>query len=264
VNTPEVIYGLQPVLEALRADNVALVRVCLGRGDAEATTISALARARNVPVVRLSPQALTRMTGTSKHQGVAAMQSARTPYDLETLLAQYPSRNGGSQADSEHASAPFLFVLDGVEDPRNLGAIIRTADAAGADGVVIPNRRAAGMTGVVAKTSAGALAHLPVVRVTNISSALDRLKQENIWVVGLSASATTSYWNFDFTLPVALALGGEGEGLHQKVQKRCDALVSIPMRGHVASLNVSVAAALVAYEVVRQRTTKRPACPSSN
>jgi 23S rRNA (guanosine2251-2'-O)-methyltransferase len=244
--TPEVIYGVQPVLEALRAEGVA--KVYLGRGGPEADAIRLLAQEKRVPVVHTPPDALARLTGTSKHQGVAALQSAQKPYDLDALITRCKKREN---------DAPFLFVLDGVEDPRNLGAIIRTADAAGADGVIIPNRRAAGITGIVAKTSAGALAHLPVATVTNLSNAMDRLKQENIWLVGLSAESKTCYWDFDFTLPVALALGGEGGGLHQKVRGRCDALLSLPMRGHVASLNVSVAAALAAYEVVRQRSCGR-------
>ncbi len=252
--TPEVIYGIQPVMEALRAENLQLSKVCLGRGGPEVEAIRLLARGRKVPVMNMPLEAFTRLTGTSKHQGVAAMQSARAPYDLDGLLARCKNREAGR---GTHPAPPFLFVLDGVEDPRNLGAMIRTADAAGADGVIIPSRRAAGITGIVSKTSAGALAHLPVATVTNISSAIDRLKQENIWVVGLSAESKVCYWDFDFTLPVALVLGGEGGGLHQKVRERCDALLSLPMRGHVASLNVSVAAALAAYEVVRQRTSLR-------
>ncbi len=242
--TPEIIYGVQPVLEALRVEGVS--KVYLGRSGPEADAIRLLAREKGVAVTHLPADGLARLTGTSKHQGVAALQSAQKPYDLDALLDRCKKREG----------APFLFVLDGVEDPRNLGAIIRTADAAGADGVIIPNRRAAGMTGIVAKTSAGALAHLPVAAVTNLSNTMDRLKQENIWIAGLSATSKTCYWDFDFTRPIALALGGEGSGLHRKVEGRCDVLLSLPMRGHVASLNVSVAAALAAYEVVRQRTAR--------
>jgi 23S rRNA (guanosine2251-2'-O)-methyltransferase len=144
-------------------------------------------------------------------------------------------------------------VLDGVEDPHNLGAILRTADAAGADGVIIPERRAAGVTGTVAKVSAGAVEHLPIAKVTNISRALEELKSKNIWTVGLDERGPQPYDSVDYNMDCALVLGAEGKGLHHQVRKKCDLLVSIPMLGSVPSLNVSVAAGVVLYEVARQR-----------
>jgi 23S rRNA (guanosine2251-2'-O)-methyltransferase len=256
------IWGFHPVREALRAlrdvrsrgSAVQIDKVYLARTGPESEEISQAARVAGIPVVHVKAERLFQLCNTPKHQGVAAQMLGSQVSDGST------SRPSGRQGDdldgllaARKAGPAFLLLLDGVEDPRNLGAMIRTADAAGVDGVVIPNRRAVGITGTVSKTSAGALAHLPVVSVTNLSTAIDQLKKKEIWVVGVTAEATTSYWDFDFTVPVALVLGGEGSGLHQKVSRHCDAHVSIPMHGHVASLNVSVACALVTYEVVRQR-----------
>jgi 23S rRNA (guanosine2251-2'-O)-methyltransferase len=172
---------------------------------------------------------------------------------LDTLLE---CRNG------EHS---FLVVLDGIEDPHNLGALIRTADGAGADGVIIPERRAVGLTGTVVKASAGASEHLAIARVTNISRTLEELKDRNIWTVGLDERGTQSYDELDYNMHCAIVLGAEGKGLHDLVRRRCDFLVSIPMLGQVPSLNVSVAGAVVMYEVARQRrtpTSQRKAKPS--
>ncbi|MGB7924518.1 MAG: 23S rRNA (guanosine(2251)-2'-O)-methyltransferase RlmB, partial [Pyrinomonadaceae bacterium] len=150
---------------------------------------------------------------------------------------------------------PLAIVLDGVEDPRNLGAIIRTAECAGAHAIFIPERRAAGLTEVVAKTAAGALERIPVARVANLARLIEELKERGIWAVGTSADAALDYTSWDWTAPSALFLGGEGGGLHRLVRERCDTLVSIPMRGHITSLNVSVAAGVLLYEAVRQRAT---------
>jgi 23S rRNA (guanosine2251-2'-O)-methyltransferase len=150
----------------------------------------------------------------------------------------------------------LLLILDGVEDPHNLGAIIRTADAAGVDGLIIPERRAAGVSGTVTKVSAGASAHLPIAKVTNISRTLQDMKQQNIWIVGLDERAASTYDTLDFNMDCALVLGAEGKGVHELVRKNCDFLVSIPMLGQVSSLNVSVAAGVVLYEIVRQRRVK--------
>jgi 23S rRNA (guanosine2251-2'-O)-methyltransferase len=149
-----------------------------------------------------------------------------------------------------------VVVLDGVEDPHNLGAVIRTADAAGADGVVIPERRAAGVTAIVTKASAGASEHLPIARVTNVSRTLDELKAKNLWIVGLDERGRESYDSLDYNMDCAIVLGAEGKGVHELVRRKCDHLVSIPMLGKVSSLNVSVAAGVVLYEIVRQRRTK--------
>jgi 23S rRNA (guanosine2251-2'-O)-methyltransferase len=181
------------------------------------------------------------MAHTNSHQGVVAISSEKEYAAADDLLAQ---RRGS------HA---FIVVLDGVEDPHNLGAIIRTADAAGADGVVIPERRAASVTGTVAKASAGATEHLPIARVTNISRTLEDLKRSNVWTVGLDERGDRSYDEVDYNMDCALVLGAEGKGLHEHVRKHCDFVVKIPMYGQVPSLNVSVAAGVVMYEVARQR-----------
>jgi 23S rRNA (guanosine2251-2'-O)-methyltransferase len=240
-----VIYGVNPVLEALRAEGNSLNKVYLlpSRAGKEIDEIRTLARQQHATLLTAEREALDRMARTSKHQGVVAYLSSHRYRDLDEVLILSKKRN----------EPAFFFVLDEVEDPRNLGAIIRTADAVGAHAAIIPERRAAGLTGVVSKASAGALAHFPVARVVNISATIDRLKKENIWVVGVEAGSPTSYTQYDFRDPVAIVVGGEGKGVHQKILEKCDQVVSLPMRGHVSSLNVSVAVGVVAYEVLRQR-----------
>lgn len=240
-----VIYGVNPVLEALRAEGQTLNKIYLlpGRAGKEIDEIRTRARQQHATVLTAEREAMDRMARTAKHQGVVAFLSSQRYRDLDELLALSRKRN----------EPAFFFILDEVEDPRNLGAIIRTADAVGAHGIVIPERRAAGLTGVVSKASAGALAHFPVARVVNISATLDRLKKENIWIVGVEAGSKTSYVQYDFKDPVAIVVGGEGKGIHQKILEKCDQVVSLPMRGHVSSLNVSVAVGVVAYEVLKQR-----------
>ena len=184
---------------------------------------------------------IDRIARTNSHQGVIAVTSSKQYGDVQDILAGRKGRYS------------LVVVLDGIEDPHNLGAILRTSDAAGADGVVIPERRAAGVTPAVAKVSAGASEHLPIARVTNIARTLEELKENNVWTVGLDERASQSYESLDYKMDCALVLGAEGKGLHDLVRKRCDFLVSIPMLGKVPSLNVSVAAAVVLYEIVRQR-----------
>jgi 23S rRNA (guanosine2251-2'-O)-methyltransferase len=184
---------------------------------------------------------LDEMAGTGAHQGVVAVTSSKQYSDLDDVVG------------AKRGEKALIVVLDGVEDPHNLGAILRTADAAGADGVVIPERRAAGVTGTVTKVSAGASEHLPIARVTNIARSLEDLKDHNIWTVGLDERGSHTYDSLDYKMDCAIVLGAEGKGLHDLVAKKCDFLVSIPMLGKVPSLNVSVAAGVVLYEVVRQR-----------
>jgi len=184
---------------------------------------------------------LTRLARSASHQGVVAVTAEKSYSDLGDLLA----RKRGAHS--------FVLVLDGVEDPHNLGAIIRTAEGAGADGLVIPERRATGVTATVVKASAGASEYLPIAKVTNIGRAIEDLKSRNLWTVGLDERGTQSYDQLDYKMDCALVLGSEGHGLHEQVRKKCDFLVSIPMLGKVPSLNVSVAAAIVMYEVARQR-----------
>jgi 23S rRNA (guanosine2251-2'-O)-methyltransferase len=198
-------------------------------------------RRLSVPVRFLQRTELDRMAGNAAHQGVVAVTSAKQYNDLADVIA------------AKRDNYSLIVVLDGVEDPHNLGAILRTADAAGANGVVIPERRAATVTGTVTKASAGASEHLPIAKVTNIARSVEELKENNIWTVGLDERGAKTYDALDYKMDCALVLGGEGKGLHDLVKRKCDFLVSIPMLGKVPSLNVSVAAAVVLYEIVRQR-----------
>ncbi len=245
----EIIFGVHAVEEALAArgrrfDYVALAP---GRGDARIQKIAQLCRSAGVTVRSMPRDQLTRLAKTASHQGVVAITAEKQYGDLEDLLAH---RRG------QHT---FLVVLDGIEDPHNLGAIVRTAEGAGADGVVIPERRAAGVTGTVVKASAGASEYLPMAKVTNISRTVEELKSHNIWTVGLDERGSQLYDQIDYKMDCALILGAEGHGLHEQIRKKCDFLVSIPMLGKVPSLNVSVAGAIVMYEVARQRRKDPPA-----
>src|SRR5467141_3282407 len=227
------IYGLNAVAEAIKARGRAFQWVGLAkeRHDLRLQRIIEECRKLGVPVRFLQRSELDRLAGNAAHQGVVAVTSAKQYSGLDV-------------------------VLDGVEDPHNLGAILRTADAAGADGVIIPERRAAAVTGVVTKTSAGASEHLPIAKVTNIARTVEELKERNIWVAGLDERGSQTYDTLDYNMDSAIVLGAEGKGVHDLVRRKCDFLVSIPMLGKVSSLNVSVAAGVVLYEVVRQRRKK--------
>jgi 23S rRNA (guanosine2251-2'-O)-methyltransferase len=235
------IYGINPVMEALRAGRVAALRVS-PRADDRLTALVRLAEEKGVAVRRVAAADLDRATrgARDRHQGVVADLVDTPSVSVEDLVAAA-------------AGAPLVVVLDGVEDPQNLGAILRTVDAAGADGVVRQSRRAAPLGGAAAKTSAGAAAHVKVAEVVNVARALDDLKQVGVWTVGLAPDARKTYDQIDYTLPTAVVVGAEGSGLRRLVRERCDWLVAIPMQGHVGSLNVSVAAGVVLFEAVRQR-----------
>jgi 23S rRNA (guanosine2251-2'-O)-methyltransferase len=237
------IYGINPVTEALKARGRALewVGVTKERHDLRLQRVVEECRRQGVAVRFLTRVEIERMTHDHGHQGVIAVTSAKRYNDVDDLLA------------AKKGQYSLIVVLDGIEDPHNLGAILRTADAAGADGVVIPERRAAGVTGTVAKVSSGASEHLPIAKVTNISRTLEELKSKNLWTVGLDEHGTQSYDSLDYKMDCAVVLGAEGKGMHDLVRKKCDFLISIPMLGKVPSLNVSVAAAVVLYEIVRQR-----------
>ena len=239
----EAIYGIHPVEEALAAQHrgIEYVAIARERHDAKLQRIIDQCRAAGVSL-RFVPRAdLTRLAHTDAHQGIVAVAAAQRYAGLDDLLARMRGKHR------------FLVVLDGVEDPHNLGAVIRTAEAAGADGIVIPERRAVGVTAVAAKAAAGAAAHLPIARVTNIARCLEELKAQNIWVAGVDERGAQTYDSLDYNMDCAIVLGAEGSGLHELVRKRCDFLVSIPMLGRVPSLNVSVAAGVVMYEIARQR-----------
>ena len=234
-----IIYGINPVLEALRAGRVRELRVG-ERADDRLKQLLALAGERGVRVRRVPADALERDSRRGVHQGVVAEIEEANKYSIKEIV-------GGA------SEAPLIVVLDGIEDPHNLGAILRTADAAGVDGVVVQSRRAASRGGAAAKASAGALAHVRIAEVVNIARAVEELKEAGVWSVGLASEAPESYAAIDLTLPTALVFGAEGAGLRRLVRERCDWLASIPMRGHVGSLNVSVAAGVVLFEAVRQR-----------
>jgi 23S rRNA (guanosine2251-2'-O)-methyltransferase len=231
-----ILSGIHPIAEALRAGRtLERILIAQGAGGPRLQEIIDGARRAQVPV-RFEPRsALDRLSGTSAHQGVIAMGAASKYADLD-----------------ETAEAELVVVLDGVEDPHNLGAIIRTAHAAGAGAVIIPERRAVGITDVAAKAAAGALEHLPVVRVTNINRALEDLKKRGYWIYGLDERGEETYDSIAYATPTAIVLGGEGKGLHEQVRKHCDTLIRIPMAGKIASLNVSVAAGVALFEWKRR------------
>jgi 23S rRNA (guanosine2251-2'-O)-methyltransferase len=243
------IYGINAVSEALKARGRAFqwVGMAKERHDLRLQRMIEDCRRLGVPVRFLTRMELDRMAGNAAHQGVVAVTSAKQYSELDDVI------------EARRGRYSFVVVLDGVEDPHNLGAILRTADAAGADGVIIPERRAAGVTGTVTKTSAGASEHLPIAKVTNIARTVEELKDRNVWTVGLDGRGKQTYDEIDYNMDCAVVLGAEGKGLHDLVKKKCDFLVSIPMLGKVPSLNVSVAGAVVMYELVRQRRAQERA-----
>jgi 23S rRNA (guanosine2251-2'-O)-methyltransferase len=243
----DLLYGIHAVEEALRARNRTLdhIEVARERHDQRLQTLIDMAREKGISVRFIPREQLDRLARSKSHQGVVAVVAGKSYSDPADMIA---NKRG------EHA---FLVILDGVEDPHNLGALIRTADGAGADGIVIPERRAAAVNATVAKASAGASEHVSIARVVNIARTLDELKDQNIWIVGLDERGDRSYDEVDYRMNCAIVLGGEGHGLHDLVRKKCDYLVSIPMAGRVPSLNVSVAGAVVMYEVARQRRAEQ-------
>jgi 23S rRNA (guanosine2251-2'-O)-methyltransferase len=245
----EVLYGLHPVEEALRSGARRLESVLVARDRKDLAPLVDLARAAGVRVTLESRDQLTRIGRTADHQGVVALVRERAFLTIEDLLAPK------SATTETHR---FFLALDGVEDPHNLGALLRTADGAGVDGVILPERRSAPVTATVAKTSAGASEHVRIARVTNLVRALEQMKRANVWVLGLDERGTPDYTDFDFRTDCVLVLGREGAGLHDLVKKTCDHLLRIPMAGQVSSLNVSVAGAVVMYEALRQRRQPAP------
>jgi 23S rRNA (guanosine2251-2'-O)-methyltransferase len=231
-----------PVLEALRADSRRVERVLIAQGVKEHRMAEVIenCRSRSIPFDRLPRDLFAKQVDPgANHQGVAAVIAAAGYVETDDILDQ--------------GEVPLVIVLDGVEDPRNLGAIIRVAECAGANGVIIPERRAVGLTETVAKSSAGAVEYVKIAKVQNLNRFIDELKSRDIWVVGTAADAEMSYDRWDWTRPSALVLGGEGSGLHRLVAENCDVLVNIPMYGKIDSLNVSVAAGVILFEARRQR-----------
>ena len=237
------IEGRNAVIEAYRAGRpIDKLFILDGCQDGPILTIKREAKAKQTPVKFVTKERLEQRSESVKHQGVIAYAAAYEYATVEEILDN--ARQKGE--------APFLFLLDNIEDPHNLGAIIRTANLAGAHGVIVPKNRAAGLTAVVAKTSAGALNFTPVARVTNLAKTIEELKKEGIWFVCADMGGTTMY-DLNLKGPIGLVIGNEGEGVGRLVKEKCDMVASIPMKGDIDSLNASVAAGVLAYEIVRQR-----------
>jgi len=240
------VFGVHPLIEALQGErSVERIYIAKGRGGTAVEGLIRLARSKGVPLHFEPREVLDRIIGTQKHQGVMGLVGAKTYGTVDEILSR-ASRRG---------EPPAVLVLDGIEDPRNLGAILRTCDAAGVHGVVIPQRRASGLTETVAKTSAGALEYVTVARVVNLTQALETLKAGGLWIYGLDPSAGKNYLEIDYRGPVAIVAGAEGEGISRRVLTACDERVRLPMKGKIASLSVSVAVGVLAYEVLRQRAS---------
>ena len=239
-----IIEGRNAVIEALRS-GTAIDKIYLAKGETDKTLghIASKARAAGIVVVEADKRKLDGMSRTHAHQGVIALAAVREYVSVESML----------QSAADRGEAPLLVVCDEISDPHNLGAILRTAECAGAHGVIIPKRRSAGLTAIVAKTSAGAGSYMPVARGANIPSLLKELKKQGVWVFGTAADGNTSLYNADLKGPAAFVFGSEGDGLTRLVSENCDFLVSIPMKGGLNSLNASAAAAILLYEAVRQR-----------
>lgn len=244
----DILYGLHAVREALKAGARPIQRIVVLRTDRQFHDVVRAAKSKHIPVHVEPPAAFDRLVPHGKHQGVIAFIAEKSYSSTEEILKRALVRG----------EPPFVIILDGVEDPHNLGAVLRTAEAAGVHGVFIPERRAVGLTSVVAKVSAGAIDHIPVGRVGNLTQLIAELKAGGLWVYGVEPSAPDGYTTIDMTGPVALVLGGEGEGIRPGVLKACDGRIRIPMKGKVESLNVSAAVAVVLYEVVRQRGEQKP------
>ena len=238
------IEGRNAVIEALRTET-AIDKIYIAKGETDKTLghIASKARDRGIVVVEADRRKLDHMSQTHAHQGVIALAAVREYVSVQSIL----------EAAAEKGEAPLLVVCDEISDPHNLGAILRTAECAGAHGVIIPKRRSAGLTAVVAKTSAGAVSYMPVARVPNMAALLKDLKKQGVWVFGTAAEGTTTLYDADLKGPAAIVIGSEGDGMSRLVTENCDFLVSIPMKGQISSLNASAAAAILLYEAVRQR-----------
>lgn len=240
----EWISGKNPVLEAIRSErSINKVWIAEGSGKGQMKQIYQAAKENNIIIQQAPRKKLDELSGTSRHQGVVASVAAYRYAELEDILEK--------AADLQEA--PFCILLDEIADPHNLGSILRTADAVGAHGVIIPKRRSVGLTQSVAKSSTGAIEHVPVARVTNMSRTMDELKKRGLWLAGTDASGTEDFRGWNADMPLGLIIGSEGKGMSRLVKEKCDFLLKIPMKGHVTSLNASVAASLLMYEVYRKR-----------
>lgn len=244
-NDLDKLEGRNPVIEALKA-NRTINKILVAKGEREGSVkqIMALAREKKIVIQEVERSRLDSLSSTHAHQGVIAFVAAKDYVDIDDILA-------AAEAKGE---APFIILLDEISDAYNLGSILRTADAVGAHGVVIPKRRAVGLTTAVSKASAGAVEYVPVARVTNISQTIEYLKKKNVWVVGTDLSGDKAFFESDLKGPIALVVGSEGEGIGKLVAEKCDFIVNIPMKGQISSLNAAVAGAIVMYEVLKQRS----------
>ena len=241
----EIIYGINPVLEALKADRQTLNKIMIAEGKERASfhTLWQLAREKGIPVHFHPKEVLNKLAGTEHHQGVLGV-SAASPYSTwEDLLQKVRLAQG-------HA---VVLILDSIEDPQNLGSLIRTAEACGAQGMILPKDRAVGITPAVVKASAGAVVHLPVVRVTNLAHMLEELKKEGFWIVGADSRGDQNLYAMKFDMNIGLVIGSEGKGIRPLVLKKCDYRVAIPMKGKISSLNAAIAGAIILFEIQRQQ-----------
>jgi 23S rRNA (guanosine2251-2'-O)-methyltransferase len=245
----EKIFGVNPVAEALKAGRP-IRRLLIAEQrqvDRDVQAILRIAKERGVEVQIAGREDLNREAPHALHQGIIAI----------TVAAEYAKLDAMLQIPAERGEMPLFLILDGVEDPRNLGAILRTAEVAGVHGVIVPERRAAGLTETVAKTAAGALEYVPVAKVVNIVNTIEEFKKNGIWVAGAEAGSDVTYWDADFARPTAVVLGGEDKGIRRLVRDHCDYIVSLPLLGKINSLNVSVATGILLYEILRQRRPKK-------
>ena len=240
----EILYGRNAVTEAIKS-GMPINKVLISSGEVSGSlkAIIALVKEKHIVYQFVDKNKLNDITGTKNHQGVVLYTSPAEYCDIDDIL----------QKAKEANEAPFVIILDEIQDPHNFGAIIRTADAVGAHGIIIPKRRSVQLTGTVAKTSAGASAHLPIARVPNIPAAIDQLKEAGLWIAGTDLTGTVPFYKADFKGPIGIVIGSEGNGMGNLVTKKCDFIVTIPMKGEVSSLNASVAAGVVLYEVFKGR-----------
>ena len=241
----ERIEGRNPVMEAIKADRP-INKILVAKGEREGSIryIIALARDKGIVVQEVERSKLDAMSVTHAHQGIIALAAAKEYVDVDYIL----------ESAASAGEPPFILILDEITDPNNFGSILRTADAVGAHGVIIPKRRAIGLTAAVSKASAGAVEYVPVARVTNLGQTIDYLKKNNVWVVGTDMTGEVSFYDSDLKGPIALVIGSEGEGMGKLIKEKCDFIVNIPMKGHVSSLNAGVAGAIVMYEILKQRS----------
>ncbi len=245
----ELIYGINPVLEALRSEKRSFIKILIaaGRSRKGIDEIESLAKSKGIKV-EITPDSDPELSSGLTHnsQGVAAVVLKKGEIGLDELIKELYKED----------SKPVIVILDGIEDPGNLGAIIRSAEALGIGGIIIPKDRAAGLTPVVVKRSAGAIEHIPVVRVTNISNTIEELKEKGFWIIGVEAGTEKDCFSLSYNDPIAVVFGGESKGMRRLTREKCDFMVSIPMKGKISSLNVSAACAIIFYEILRQRIFK--------